>query len=301
MKKYWWFETQWHKKFVKALQINGKGERTQDAYVRAMRLLIEHYNKTPDTISEDELQDYFVYRQDVSEWAPNTQRIAYTGIKFFFINVLKKDWHLFKLLKTKRESRLPTVLSQEEVRRTLACIKTFHNYVFHSTLYSCGLRLQEALYLEVSDIDGQRKQIHVHRGKGCKDRYVPLPEPTLYLLRRYWVTHKNPKLLFPALGRGMNLGATSTTPMAIESVQGAFRRAKVQAGIKKRRVSTHTLRHSYATHLLEAGVNIRTIQQYLGHSQLETTMIYLHLTQKGQEDAYRLIGSIMGGLDHGYH
>ena len=129
-----------------------------------------------------------------------------------------------------------------------------------------------------------------------KDRYVPLPDTTYALLRRYWVTHRNPNLIFPALGRGHNLGPTSLTPMAIDSVQGAFRQAKVIAGIKKRRVSIHTLRHSYATHLLEAGVNIRAIQRYLGHGQLETTMVYLHLTSKGQEDAYGIINEVMKGL-----
>jgi site-specific recombinase XerD len=176
--------------------------------------------------------------------------------------------------------------------RILSHVRTFHNYVFLSTVYCCGLRLQEALYLQVSDIDSHRMLIHVHRGKGAKDRYVPLPGNTLNLLRRYWVTHKNPVLIFPARGRGGN------DTMAIESVQGAFRRAKFPAGIKKRRVSVHTLRHSYATHLLEAGVNLRVIQRYLGHAQLETTMVYLHLTRKGQEDAYKIIDSTMRGFDY---
>jgi integrase len=185
-------------------------------------------------------------------------------------------------------------LTREEINRIFSKLKTFHNYAYLSTVYACGLRLQEALYLQVSDIDNQRMMIHVHRGKGFKDRFVPLPEATLQLLRRYWITHRNPTLIFPALGRGHNLGPTSKTPMAIDSVQGAFRRAKFAAGITKRRVSVHTLRHSYdATHLLEAGVNIRTIQRYLGHSQLMTTMVYLHLSQKGQEDAYQRINDLM--------
>jgi integrase len=141
--------------------------------------------------------------------------------------------------------------------------------------------------------------IHVHRGKGAKDRYVPLPGATLGLLRKYWRTHRNPALLFPAIGRGHQAAPVATTPMATSSVQGAFRQAVRAAGIHKRQVSLHTLRHSYATHLLEAGVNIRAIQRYMGHTDLETTMVYLHLTQKGQEDAYHLIDAVMGGLDHG--
>jgi integrase len=160
--------------------------------------------------------------------------------------------------------------------------------------------LQEGLHLEVSDIDSARMTVHVHRGKGAKDRYVPLPSATLVPLRQYWRTHRNPTLLFPATGRGHRAAPGATTPMATSSVQGAFRQAVLAAGIQKRPVSVHTLRHSYATHLLEAGVNTRAIQRYMGHTDLETTMVYRHLTQKGQEDAFHLSDAVMGGLDHGY-
>ncbi|CAN2040800.1 hypothetical protein GMMP15_2010035 [Candidatus Magnetomoraceae bacterium gMMP-15] len=140
--------------------------------------------------------------------------------------------------------------------------------------------------------------LHVHRGKGAKDRYVPLPHENLILLRKYWVTHRNPILIFPALGRSSKMGPIAKKPMAIDSVQGAFRRQKNKQKKKKRRVTIHTLRHSYATHLLEVGVNIRVIQRYLGHANLETTMIYLHLTQKGQEDAYEIIDNLMKGFEN---
>jgi len=290
-------QTPWYDKAVEALKLNGKGERTQEAYARHVRKLIEFFNgKEPDHITEEELKRYFIHRQDINKWQPNTMRICYSAIKFFYLHVVQRDWHLLKIIKAPTEKRLPAVLSREEVNSILSKVATFHNLVFLSTIYSCGLRLQEGLFLQVSDIDGKRKLIHVHRGKGAKDRYVPLPDTTYALLRRYWLTHRNPRLIFPALGRGCNLGPTSLAPMAIESVQGAFREAKIAAGIRKRRVSIHTLRHSYATHLLEAGVNIRAIQRYLGHSQLETTMIYLHLTSKGQEDAYGIINDVMKGL-----
>ncbi len=262
-------QTPWYDKAVEALKLNGKSERTQEAYARHVRKLIEFQHKDPDRITEEELRKYFIHRQDVNKWQPNTMRICYSAIKFFYLHVLERDWHVFKVLKAPSEKRLPAVLTREEINRIFTKITCFHNYVFHSTIYSCGLRLQEGLFLQISDIDGKRKLIHVHRGKGAKDRYVPLPDDTLILLRRYWATHRNQDLIFPALGRGHNLGQVSKTPMAIESVQGAFRRAKIEAGIRKRRVSVHTLRHSYATHLLEAGVNIRAIQRYLGHSQLE--------------------------------
>lgn len=288
--------TEWYQKAIDALQLNGLGERTQEAYVRALRMLCEFYHKTPDQIAESELQKYFLHRKNRDRWSPNTMRICYCGIRFFFLHVLKRDWHTLDLVRAQSERRLPAVLSLEEVRTILGCVRTPHNRAFLSTVYACGLRLQEAQHLEISDIDSQRKMIHVHRGKGAKDRFVPLPETTLKTLRQHWVTHRHPRLIFPALGRGRNRASQADTPMPKASVQGAFRQAKGEAGIQKRDVSVHTLRHSYATHLLEAGVNLRMIQQYLGHAQLETTMVYLHLTRKGQEDAYARINTLMGGL-----
>jgi len=218
------------------------------------------------------------------------------GNQIFFINVLHRKWQLFDILRAQTEKKLPCVLSKSEIDRILKHVRTFHNRVFLTSVYSCGLRLQEALHLQVSDIDSQRMMIHVHRGKQAKDRYVPLPEETLLLLRKYWATHRNQLLIFPALGRNGKQASTATSPMAIASVQGALRKARFEAGIKKRRVTIHTLRHSYATHLLEAGVNLRVIQKYLGHAQLETTMVYLHLTQKGHEDAANIVNNIMKGF-----
>jgi len=294
-------KTEWYDSMIKTLQLNGKGERTQEAYARALRMLVEFYGKSPDLISEEELQDYFLQRKNADKWSPNTMRICYCGIRFFYEHVLQRNWHILGILRAQTERRLPAVLSVEEVRNILACVKTFQNHAYLSTVYSCGLRLHEGLHLEVSDIDSTRMMIHVHRGKGAKDRYLPLPQSTLHLLRRYWVTHRHPSLLFPALGRNGKGAKEAQTPMAKSSVQGAFRRAKYDAGIRKKGVSVHTLRHSYATHLLEAGVNLRIIQKNMGHTQLETTMIYLHLTQKGQEDACQLINQVMEGLDHDHN
>lgn len=282
----------WYEQAVKALQLNGMAERSQDAYARAVRMLVEHYNKTPDLVTEEELQEYFLHRRNVCKWSPNTMRICYSGIKFFFVNVLQRNWHLLDIIRAQAEHRLPTVLSVEEVRDILGRVTSQHNHAFLSAVYTCGLRLQEARHLEVADIDSSRMMIHVHRGKGAKDRMVPLPQATLALLRKHWATHKNPRLIFPALGRSGSK-ADGLSPIAVSTVQGALRSAKRAAGIQKRGVSVHTLRHSYATHLLEAGVNLRVIQRYMGHSRLETTMIYLHLTTKGQEDAYKIIDQLM--------
>jgi integrase/recombinase XerD len=146
--------------------------------------------------------------------------------------------------------------------------------------------------LQVGDIDSARMLVHVHRGKGAKDRFVPLPARTLALLREYWVTHRHPVWLFPAVGSDRRQAALSDRPMVKNGVQDAMRRVVLQLGLRKA-VSIHTLRHSYATHLLESGVNLRLIQQYLGHNSLETTMVYLHLTTVSQEQAIVAINKLM--------
>jgi site-specific recombinase XerD len=287
----------YYQKSMRALQLAGMSEPTQKGYTRSVRMLVDFYGKSPDQVSEVELQDYFLHRKNVDKWAAATMRICYSGIKFFFINVLKRDWHTLELIHAKREQRLPTVLSVNEVWTIINAVNTIQNKAYLTAVYTCGLRLHEALFLQVTDIDAQRMRIHVHRGKGAKDRYVPLPESTLYLLRDYWKRHRNPLWIFPRLGRSGQESPKAARPMAKASVQGALRRVLKQLKIIKR-VSIHTLRHSYATHLLEAGVNIRRIQQYLGHSSLNSTMVYLHLTTQGHEHAYDIINSLMKGDDH---
>lgn len=287
----------WFQKSINSLSLNGKAERTQEAYTRALRMLCEfHGNKPPEAITEPELEAYFLHRKNVDRWSSNTMRICYCGIRFYYVKVLARNWQLFNYLRARSESRLPAILAEDEVRAILRHVHSAHNRAFLSTVYACGLRLQEAQYLEVSDIDAARMMIHVHRGKGAKDRYVPLPHASLERLRAHWCSHRNARLLFPAWGRDSRSAGSAQTPMAKSSVQGAFRRAKLEAGIKKRGVSVHTLRHCYATHLLEAGVNLRVIQRHLGHSSLETTMVYLHLTHKGTADAYALIDAVMKDL-----
>ena len=290
--------TDWYDKSMRTLQLAGKGEQTREAYTRSVRQLVKFFGRTPDLISEADLQDYFLHRRNVDQWKPSTMRICHVGIRFFFTNVLNRSWRTFDYLGVQKERRLPSVLSREEVRRTISMVHTPHNRVYLATVYACGLRLQEGLHLETSDIDSSRMMIHVHRGKGAKDRYVPLPEKILPMLRKHWLTHRHPSLLFPALGRNGGSATESPNPMAISSVQGALKKAVREAGINKKGVSIHTLRHSYATHLLEQGVNIRLIQRFLGHANLDTTMVYLHLTPKGQEDATLLINSLMEDIDH---
>jgi len=289
--------TDWYERAFKALQLAGYAETSQQGYLRAIRMLVDHTGKAPDLVGEEELQDYFLHRKNVDHWAPATMRICYSSLRFFFTKVLRREWGTFNYLGAQREKKLPSVLSQEEVRRVLAQVHTHHNRAFLTTVYACGLRLQEVLYLEIGDIDSSRMLIHIHRGKGAKDRFVPLPVVLLSILRAHWSTHRHPAMLFPASGRGQQANvAQATSPMAVTTVQGALRDALQRAGINKKNVSIHTLRHTYATHLLDQGVNIRLIQRYLGHANIETTMVYLHLTQRGQEDALVRINALMGDL-----
>ena len=227
-----------------ALQRSGKGERTQESSIRAVRLLAQFYHKSPDLIAEQELQHYFLHRKNVDGLAPASMRICYSGIRFFSQHVLQRDWHTLTLMRAQSTHRLPAVLSVEEVRQLLAAATPLHNQVYFTTVSSLGLRLHEALSLQVSDIDGQRLQVHVHRGKGAKDRYVPLPAATLTLLRTYWKTHRHPTWLFPATGRDHLQGPTAASPMSRSSVQGAFRTAKHRARITKMGVAIHPLRNA---------------------------------------------------------
>jgi len=281
---------------LKAYQLAGYGERTQEAYLRQVRLLEDCCQKTADKITEEELKEYFLFRQNVSKWSPATMRISIAGLKFLFEKVLHREWPVLELVRARRERKIRTILSVDEVRHLLVCISTFHNRVFYTTLYSCGLRLEEALNLQIRDVLRDREQLHVHRGKGARDRLLPLPQHTLDLLREYWKTHRNGVWLFPARGQDGKRAPTADHPVTRTSAQGALRRAVKIAGLPYTDISPHTLRHCYATHLLEAGVSPHMVQRFLGHRQLETTLLYFHLTKKGQEEAYRMVNDLMEDL-----
>jgi integrase/recombinase XerD len=274
------------------LKLAGLADGTQEMYLRAVRRLAAHYKKPPDQITESELRDYLVHLRDHGKYAAGTLKVAASGIQFFYTYTVPRDWIIFKNLRIPRPQRLPDVLSVDEARRLIEAVRTPHNKAFFWTVYSLGLRLQEGLNLQVGDIDSARMFVHVHRGKGAKDRFVPLPPRTLTVLRQYWVTHRNPVWLFPATGRDHAAAHAATEPMARPSVRGAMARVVRDLGFRKK-VTIHTLRHSYATHLLEAGVNLRLIQKYLGHSSLQATTIYLHLTSLGQEQARATIDKLM--------
>jgi integrase/recombinase XerD len=287
--------TELRKRMIECLQLRGLSERTQEAYVRAVRQLADHYHKSPDLITEEELAQYFLHIKNVKKYSRAASTIAICGIKFFYEKTLNREFTTLKLVRAPSEKKLPVILSVEEVQRILREVRLPRYRVCLSTIYSCGLRLQEGTHIQVRDIDSGRAMLHVRHGKGGKDRYVPLPERTLELLREYWVTHRNPVWMFPSEGRVHIELKRSTEPMDKSSVQHAFR-----AGLKETKInkaaSVHTLRHSWATHLLEAGVNLRLIQEYLGHSSPTTTSIYTHLTARAEDLGREAINRIMSGL-----
>jgi len=280
---------------IECLQLRGLAERTQEAYTRAVRQLAAHYHKSPDQISEAELRQYFLFLKNHKHYSRPTMTVAICGIRFFYEQTLNRNWAIFGIVRPAPEKKLPVILSLAEVRQILGRIRLLRYQVCLTTIYSCGLRLQEGTHLHVADIDSARLMIHVRHGKGAKDRYVPLPQRTLQLLRQYWVTHRNPVLLFPAEGRDHIDLAQATDPMSKSSVQDAFHAALKESGNNKR-ASVHTLRHSWATHLLEAGVNLRLIQEWLGHSSPATTSVYTHLTVKAEQLGTQAINQLMSDL-----
>ena len=282
-------------RMIEDLQLRGLAERTQEMYVRAVRQLAEHYRKSPDQITEEALRDYFLYLKNVKHSSRSASTIALCGLKFFYEHTLKRAWTTLTFLRPPQEHKLPVILSLEEVHTILQCVRLPRYRACLTTIDVCGLRLQEGTHLQIPDIDSARMLVHVRCGKGAKDRYVPLLSQTLEGLRQYWKTHRNPVWLFPAPGRSGGEMATASTPMPRNSVQDAFRAALKASGIHKR-ASVHTLRHSWATHLLEAGVNLRLIQNYLGHNSPTTTALYTHLTVKADAMARDALQGLMRTL-----
>jgi integrase/recombinase XerD len=283
------------KRFLQDLKLNGASPRTQQSYVRAIRKFTEFLGHSPDLASEDQLRNYLLFLVDSKKWQPSTINVAQQALKRFFRVTCPKDWAVLKLARVQVEQKLPVVISIREVHTLLKLIEKPSMRCFFTVVYSMGLRLQEALNLQVADVDRQRMLIHVHRGKGAKDRLVPLPESTREIMRNYWATHRNPVWIFPAEGCNHKLASTAKQPMSESSVQDVIKAVLAQLNWDHRGISTHTLRHCYATHLLEAGVNLRLIQKYLGHKHLTSTMIYLHITTVGEEAAITKINTLMKG------
>jgi len=262
------------KRMTEDLQLKGYSPKTQLAYLKAVHKLARHYAKSPAALSEEELRAYFLHLTRVERCAHGTLKIALSGIKFCFAVTLQRHWPVLGLLRAGKEKKLPVVLSRAEVRAVLHCVRVPVYRVCLNTIYACGLRISEGVALQVSDVDGERKVLRV-RGKGNKDRQVPLAQPTLESLRAFWKLHRSRLWLFPA--RLQPRSPSQDGPVEVTNLRYAFQRALAQSGVKKP-ATVHSLRHSYATHLLEAGVQLRLIQEVLGHRNPATTAIYTHLT-----------------------
>jgi integrase/recombinase XerD len=281
-------------KMIEDMQLHGLAERTQEAYLLAVRQLTRHYRRPPDQIDEEDLRRYFLFLKNEKHAARSTCTLALCGIKFFFQHTLGREWKVFQLIRPPQEKKLPVVLSVEEVATILSRVRIQHYRVCLTIIYACGLRLLEGVRLQVKDIDSARRMLHICKGKGGKDRYVPLPEASLEMLRKHWLSHHNRVWMFPALRTGQSPEQASQ-PMSESNVQKSFRLALWESGIHKN-ATVHTLRHSYATHLLEAGVNLRIIQSYLGHASPATTAIYTHLTSTTDIQASDKINQLVAKL-----
>ena len=277
------------------MQLRGLSSRTQQNYLNVVRQLAEYYGKSPDQIGEEELRQYFLYLMNEKRLSSSSCRVAHYAIRFLYVHTLNQAWPADLVIRPQKEIKLPVVLSVAEIQQLLSCVHKPRYRICLSTIYACGLRLNEGISLQVADIDGERMLLHVRQGKGAKDRYVPLPEATLEMLRTFWTLHRHPTWIFPGRPSEGEPYAAADKPMSSSGVQRAMRAAVKACGVQKH-ATVHTLRHSYATHLLEAGVNLRLIQSYLGHSSPKTTARYTHVTRPAEMPASDAINRIVAGV-----
>jgi site-specific recombinase XerD len=282
--------------------LRGLSARSRKAYLSAVRQLERHSRRPPDELGDEEVRGYFLHLIDVRRVSPSTVNQHLYAIKFLFEITLKRRLACLKTIRPKKRRKLPVVLSVPEVRSVLKQLRVARIRACMTVMYSCGLRLLEGTHLRAADIDSDRMFLRVESGKGDKDRCVPLPSRTLRLLRDYWrndrprfveqlparpVESRPRDALFPA---GTADGVVGPT-----SVQKAMKRAVAECGIRKN-ASVHTLRHSYATHLLERGVPLPVIQELLGHRSPRTTLIYTHLTEPSVVRVRETIDELMADL-----
>lgn len=280
-----------YEQHVRALKRHGKAAKTIEAYGLAVRRLAKFVDRCPDDLTTDELNTYFEWLIDTKGWS--TVKLDRNGIRFFHAETLGRALPWLAMVKPPTIQTLPDVLTVEEIARIIHCTRERRFRVFWLTTYSMGLRLGEALKLAVADIDSAHMRVHVRLGKGNKDRFVVLPVTTLEALRRWWCEHRHPRWLFPAQA------STPQAPvdhlMDRSTLQRAFKQAVVEAGIRKR-VSLHALRHSYATHLVEAGLSLRGVQDQLGHVTPTTTARYVRMTEVSKQNQQTAINDLVERL-----
>jgi len=276
-------------KFQELVQLKDYRPATKKEYLRYVRRLADHFQRDPACLSENDLRGYFIHLREHRRFGRAAMHLARASLRCFFRECLRVEgWTVFEELRIAQPQVLPIVLSRQEVAAVLGSIREPRFAAALRLIYHSGLRVGEAVRVEVRDLHDTRSEhpcLHVRNGKGGKDRYVPLAPAMVEELRRWWKLHRNARWLFPSPGRGWKDRAqtlsqqmhAASTHLSESAVQMAFRLARAQSGINCA-ATVHTLRHSYATHLLEEGVSLRQISQYLGHESLDTTVIYTHLT-----------------------
>ena len=279
--------TTFRRRMLEDLQLRGLTPKTQQCYLAAVHQLAQHYRRAPDQLSEEELRQYFLFLINDKKVAESTCRIHLYEIRFFYERTLKRPWPVFDLVRPRNIQKLPIVVSLWEVRSLLTLVETPKARMCLRIIYACGLRLTEGTHLQVSDIDAPRMLVRVQQGTGGKDRFVPLTPRVLELLREYWQRQRPRPWLFPARDGSASLSPTS--------LQKTFKAVVRQSGIPKD-ASIHTLRHSYATHLLERGIGLRVIQELLGHKSPSTTARYTHLTPPTLDVVHATITALMADL-----
>ena len=268
--------------------------RTREAYLLYPVLLGRHAGADPATLGEEPVRAFCLFLRHERHYAGSSLALVRAALRAFYAEHLGtgKAWKLWEEIKVRRGQTLPVVLTREEVARLLGSVRTDRYRTLLRLIYHTGLRVREACRIEVAQLRAHPGRVLVRQGKGGKDRLVPLAPEMLADLRRFWRRHRNPRWLFPALGSGHRRGKEpraaqarrATGPLSESAVQNACRLALAASGINKA-ATPHTLRHSYATHLLEEGISIRLISQYLGHASLEVTLIYTHLSAVSESQA----------------
>src|SRR6266516_3291975 len=257
-------------RMIDQMTLRGFSRRTHEAYLWAVTGLARYYKQSPDQLNTEQVRQYLLYLERERHPAWNTLNIAVSGLRFFYFDTLKWEPVNLEIPPRTTPKRLPEVLSREEVDRLMSSILNLKHQTLLMTIYAAGLRVGEAVSLRVREIDSARMTIRVVQGKGRKDRYTILSPRLLAGLRQYWKQYRPKEYLFEGIDPQHHIH---------ESVaQKVYNRAKQQAGIHKG-IGVHTLRHCFATHLLEAGVDLRTIQTLLGHNSISTTMLYLQVRQ----------------------
>lgn len=284
-----------YQRYLTELTLRGKSDKTIDLYARCLRQICEYFDTCPDQLGTDQLQQYFMYLVEHRSWS--LVKIARNAMQSFFQYVLERPWDYVPIVKSPRVQALQDVLSQQEVGELINRTCKLSYQVYFLTTYSLGLRLSEALHLTVADVDSHLMRVHVRCGKGKKDRFIPLPLMTLKALRRYWATHRHPELIFPGGKPPFDPVPARCQPRVMDrgGVQKAIKQVARDCGIRKN-VHIHSLRHSFATHLLENGVNLRSIQTLLGHASPVTTARYTRMTAEAQQNSALMINALVERL-----